>query len=333
MAEQTLVSVIIPLYNAEPYIELCIKSILAQTWPNVELIIIDDGSTDNSFEIAKKFESEKVKLFRQTNQGAAVARNYGLKIARGGYIQFMDADDFLSTNKIEEQVLKLKSNPNHVAVCPTVYFDDGTDPYLSNPVQEWYNETSNNPADFLTKLYGGDLIGPGYGGMIQPNAWLTPAHIITKAGEWNPMRNPDDDGEYFCRVLLASEGIVYASEAINYYRKFLSRTSLSGQNNYEAFKNMLTGTFSKRDNLLAKTNAPEAKLALCLLFWKEAQRCYPMYKDLSRLAENAAREMSPDFKFTPYVTGNKAIVSKLFGWKMVRRLQNINLKLRQYIKG
>ncbi|HEY4195401.1 MAG TPA: glycosyltransferase [Mucilaginibacter sp.] len=332
MPDQPLVSVIIPLYNTGLYIEQCIRSILAQTWPDIEVIIVDDGSTDNSFEIAKKFEGEKVKLLKQPNSGASIARNTGLRIAKGEYIQFMDADDLLSPNKIEEQVKRLKSHPSHVAVCATAYFDNDADPYQAKPVDEWYTEGSNDPADFLIKLYGGTLIGPAYGGMVQPNAWLTPAHIIKKAGDWNEMRNPDDDGEFFCRVLLESEGIVFADKAVNYYRKAVNQQSLSGRNDYVAFKNTLEGTFLKRDHLLAKTNRPEARLAMSLLFWKNAQRCYPIYKDLSARAEKAARELAPDFRFMPYQSSSKAIIAKLFGWKLVRAVQHINIKFRRNFK-
>ena len=68
------------------------------------------------------------------------------------------------------------------------------------------------------KLYTGNDIKPGYGGMIQPNAWLTPRALIDKAGMWNEFRSPDDDGEFFCRVVLASAGIKFSDTGINYYR-------------------------------------------------------------------------------------------------------------------
>ncbi len=94
------VSVIIPIYNSEQFLEETIKTVLHQDYKNIELILVDDGSTDGSLQIAKKYESDKVTVLHQLNQGACVARNLGLEHATGIYIQFMDADDLLSSSKI-----------------------------------------------------------------------------------------------------------------------------------------------------------------------------------------------------------------------------------------
>src|ERR1700744_3507890 len=102
-----LVSIIIPVYNSEKYLSDAIQSAINQTWSDTEIIIIDDGSTDNSLQVAQQFISEKVKIFHQENKGASVARNYGLTKAKGDYIQFLDADDILSNNKIEAQMTVL----------------------------------------------------------------------------------------------------------------------------------------------------------------------------------------------------------------------------------
>jgi glycosyltransferase involved in cell wall biosynthesis len=326
MPEQPLVSVIIPLYNAERYIEQCVNSILAQTWPNIEVIIINDGSTDNSLAIARKFESEKVNVLSQPNCGASVARNHGLKVAKGEYIQFMDADDLLSKNKIEEQVIILEKNKDCIAVCDTVYFPDGTDPYQYSPVTDWYVDGSDNPADFLIKLYGGHFIGKGYGGMVQPNAWLTPRSLIDKAGLWTEMRCPDDDGEFFCRVILSGKGICYVPGALNYYRKFDTQKSLSGQKTYAACKSILKATDLKASHLLSNTNDDRAKLALGRLYWEHAFSFYPQYKDLAKEAETKAKGLAPQSLFRPYNLSLKLFLSKIIGWKAVRYLQFLNQK-------
>ena len=99
-----LVSILIPSYNAEEWIEETIQSALSQTWPRKEIIIVDDGSTDNSLRIAKEYESNSVKVISQENSGAAVARNKALEYAQGDYIQWLDADDLLAPDKIEKQL-------------------------------------------------------------------------------------------------------------------------------------------------------------------------------------------------------------------------------------
>lgn len=93
-----LISVIIPVFNAEKYLDECIKSILNQSEKNIEIIIIDDGSTDNSYKICLKYQKEdkRIKIFRQENKGVSSARNLGIQNSLGKYLYFMDADDVLN---------------------------------------------------------------------------------------------------------------------------------------------------------------------------------------------------------------------------------------------
>ena len=321
-----LVSIIIPVYNAESYVAETIQSALSQTWPNKEIIIIDDGSTDNSLAIINQYQRENVKIFTQQNKGASIARNYGLQEAKGEYIQFLDADDLLSANKITAQMNLLAGYEGYIGLCVTMHFQDGTD-HLSNPADHtWMSEGSNDPVDFLIKLYGGKLIGPEYGSMVQPNAWLTPRYLIDEAGPWNEMRSPDDDGEFFCRVLLVSKGVKYASEGINYYRKFIRADSWSAQKSYEASNNILQSTLLKVNHLTAKTNDPRAKVALTSLLWENAFNLYPHYMDLYEIAANKAKELAPAVKYIPYKHGVNLFLAETFDWRMVKRLQYLKYK-------
>lgn len=95
-----MISVIVPIYNAEKYIKKCIKSVLFQT-VDFELILIDDGSTDGSLEICKSFTDKRIKVISQYNQGQSVARNKGIDMAKGKYIFFLDADDYLHKNSLK----------------------------------------------------------------------------------------------------------------------------------------------------------------------------------------------------------------------------------------
>ena len=92
-----IISVIIPVYNVENYIEKCLNSIVNQTYNNLEIIIIDDGSTDNSIAIAEKIaeNDKRIRIISQVNQGVSSARNLGLDNASGEYILFIDSDDWL----------------------------------------------------------------------------------------------------------------------------------------------------------------------------------------------------------------------------------------------
>lgn len=108
---ENLVSIIMPTYNSEMYIKKSINSVLRQTYKNWELIIVDDCSTDTTKKIIRSINDERIKLFELTkNQGAAVARNTGLKKARGEFIAFLDSDDLWKPEKLTLQVKYMKKN-------------------------------------------------------------------------------------------------------------------------------------------------------------------------------------------------------------------------------
>lgn len=96
-----LISIILPVYNAEKYIERALKSLINQSYKNIEILCVDDGSKDNSYNIIKEFKDERIKLFRQENSGPAKARNVGLSNSKGEYIMFCDADDWYEPNMCE----------------------------------------------------------------------------------------------------------------------------------------------------------------------------------------------------------------------------------------
>ncbi len=103
MEQRELISIIIPVYNTELYLQRCIDSILNQTYANLEVLLIDDGSTDLSLVICKKYEKKdsRVRVFHQSNAGASAARNVGLENAKGEYIMFVDSDDFIGCEMVE----------------------------------------------------------------------------------------------------------------------------------------------------------------------------------------------------------------------------------------
>ncbi len=113
------ISVIIPIYNVENYLNECIHSILNQTYKNIELILVDDGSTDKSFEICQIWskKDKRIKLLHQKNSGASAARNIGLKIASGEYISFIDSDDFINDHMYEKMISRMKETKADICIC------------------------------------------------------------------------------------------------------------------------------------------------------------------------------------------------------------------------
>lgn len=117
-----LVSVIVPVYNAERYIDKCIESIIEQTYKNIEVILIDDGSTDNSKKNIEKYmiEDERLKYFYQDNSGPSVARNRGISEANGKFIIFIDSDDWIDPNMFKEMLDEMNNKKCDLVLCDFV---------------------------------------------------------------------------------------------------------------------------------------------------------------------------------------------------------------------
>ncbi|NJL79246.1 MAG: glycosyltransferase family 2 protein [Richelia sp. RM2_1_2] len=121
------VSVIIPLYNAEKYIARTLQSILNQTYQNIEIIIVDDESPDNSVKICQQFNDSQIKIIHQKNRGLPGARNTGIRHATGEYIAFMDADDIWLPEKLNNHIIHLENNPDVGVSFSRSAFIDETD--------------------------------------------------------------------------------------------------------------------------------------------------------------------------------------------------------------
>ena len=121
-----LVSVVMPVYNVEAYIEQAVWSVIDQTYSNFELIIVDDQSPDNSIElIGQKFYDVRIKIVQQKNRGLAGARNTGIRNAQGDYIALLDSDDFWQADKLEKQVRLMQANPHcGVSFSASLFVDE-----------------------------------------------------------------------------------------------------------------------------------------------------------------------------------------------------------------
>jgi glycosyltransferase involved in cell wall biosynthesis len=120
-----IVTVVIPMFNVEKYIERCIISVLEQTFKNFEVICVDDGCSDNTLNILKQFTDPRLRLIKQQNRGLAGARNTGIQAAKGIYIALLDSDDCWASQKLIEHVAHLNNNPQvGVSYCPSLFIDE-----------------------------------------------------------------------------------------------------------------------------------------------------------------------------------------------------------------
>lgn len=120
------ISIIIPVYNVEKYLKTCLDSVINQTYQNLEIILVDDGSTDNSGKICEEYKraDSRIIVIHKKNEGLSMARNNGLDIASGEYISFIDSDDYISKNMMETLYNRLLKTQSDMAVCSIQYVDD-----------------------------------------------------------------------------------------------------------------------------------------------------------------------------------------------------------------
>ncbi len=145
-------SIIVPVYNVEHYLSLCLDSILNQLYRNIEILLINDGSTDNSWNICKKYQEKdsRIKCFIKENGGASSARNYGLKKATGDYITFVDSDDTVSEDIYSSNMRILKNNTDiDFLIFPSIFWYKSPQQYLRTHEPFLYK----NKEKFLKELY------------------------------------------------------------------------------------------------------------------------------------------------------------------------------------
>lgn len=151
-----LISVIIPIYNTENYFKRCIESIINQTYTNLEIILINDGSTDNSIQICREYEKKdkRIILIDKKNTGVSDSRNYGLNIATGKYISFIDSDDFLELNMYEQLIESIENNKAELAICKYNYYSKGN----KTPYSKSYPNIIDKDIFFKDTIMSGENI-------------------------------------------------------------------------------------------------------------------------------------------------------------------------------
>jgi glycosyltransferase involved in cell wall biosynthesis len=316
-----LVSVIIPFFNCGSSLTRTIKSVMAQSYSPIEVIMIDDGSTDDSYSIAKNFECTNIKVFRQINLGASVARNLGIANASGTYFQFLDAGDVLSDNKIEIQVNALSRYKRKLAVCDYAQFTNDAELKMDVILdQSDFIYSTENPIDFLISLWG------GYGNLnfIPTNCWLVPRELIEMVGGWRNYRCPDDDGEFFARIILASNGIIHTENARNYYHiAFRGENQLSQNKNVKLLKNLILTIDLKHKYLEQKGGHKFLPIAIGSQYLRFAVFNYPQQIVLSKIAFRRYKKLNVKLK-SPVLGGIFLECTKyLFGWRVARWLRFI----------
>ena len=307
-----LVSILTPAYNAERWIASTIQSAIGQTWTRKEIIIVDDGSTDRTAELARQFASKEVKVVSTPNQGAAAARNHALQLSQGDFVQWLDADDLVSPDKIERQLGALGEL-------------DGKRTLLSSPWASFFYRTHRarfirtplcedlSPVEWLLRKLSQNL-------HMQTATWLTSRELVDAAGPWDQRLLSDDDGEYFCRVLLASEGTRFVPGTGVFYRD-VGANRLSGIGSSDRKKDALLLSMKLHIQYLRSLEDSERVRKSCLTYmqnWYSA--FYPERPDLMVALHNMAAELQGNLE-PPRLGWKYAWIRPVFGWKVAKLAQ------------
>ena len=309
----SLVSICIPCHNAASYVGVALDSALAQTWPEIEIIVVDDASTDGSSEVLQEYAGRGVRVIAEKCGSASKARNRAFKEAKGDYIKFFDADDLLSPDHVRLQMERLKGRKDAIASSEWGRFrhDDLSD-FTSNPQSVWKDMEGT---DWLVEAWHDAQ------SMTQPGMFLIPRAILERAGAWDEELSLIDDFEFFGRMFCHASEVLFTPGAVMHYRSGLA-TSLSGQTSRKAVESALKALERGTSHLLARRQDESAKRSCANLFQDFIHIYYPNHKDLCRAAKLKVRELGGS-KLPPNGPPRFHMLRKWIGWKAARRVQNL----------
>ena len=316
-----LVSILIPAFNAQQWIADTIRSAMAQTWESKEIVVVDDGSTDQTLRIARQFESDQVRVVTQRQQGAAAARNKALSLSHGDYIQWLDADDLLAPDKVALQMaaaLQCESK--------RVLFSSAWGKFIYRHQRAEFIPTALwcdlSPLQWLLCKMADNVY-------MQTASWLVSRELTEAAGPWDTRLLGDDDGEYFCRVLLSSKDVRFVPDAKVYYRgPGLAFRSLSyiGDSARKLEAHWLS--MQAHIGYLRSLEESERVRAACLSYLRTSLiHFYPERLDIVRQAEEMARQLGGQLG-TPGLSWKYSWIKTIFGWRTAKSGQQLLLKSR-----
>ncbi len=291
--EKEKISIIVPIYNVENYLSRCLESIINQTYKNLEIILINDGSTDSSSEICNKYSiiDSRIKVIHKKNAGASVARNLGIKIATGDYIAFIDSDDYVELNMYETLYNNLINVDADVSVCGRCvdYFMD-----------------DNNSLSIKSNNRSKKIIMSNIDSLIAMNSLkmfdMSVCDKLYKTSLFNNIRFPNvgkcEDFYVMYQLLYKSLKVIYDSKKLYHYCKRLgSRSNSIVDDSYIIA--------SKAQILFFENNCPEI-IYIARCYYAYANTIYFNSCILSGLSDDKLAERRQDVKQNiKYVLKNK----------------------------
>lgn len=302
------ISVLIPCYNAAPYVGAALDSVLAQDLPDVEVIVVDDGSTDRSGEVLRRYEPRGVKVITQENRGAAAARNSAFAASTGTHVLFLDGDDIIAPTHLS--ALAARQEGFSVAMGSWDRFRI-TPEEATFPHRPGYRDASG--PDWLTAEWMDALP------MMQSGMFLVPRALVEAHGGWDERLSLTDDFEFFARILSRCDRVRYAPGAQLYYRSGIAG-SLSGQKSRKAVESQFLSIMLGTAHLLAAENTPRTRRACANILQSFDYEHFPAHPDLRSAARARARELG-GADIEPNGPPRFHALRRVLGWRLARRIQ------------
>lgn len=310
----SLVSILIPAFNSQEWIADTLRSALAQTWKRKEIIVVDDGSSDQTLAVAKTFASKDVLVVTQENQGAATARNKALSLCQGDYIQWLDADDVLGAEKIARQleVAQRADDPLKILSAEWGLFMYRLSRAKFVPTRLWNDQM---PVEWLLHKLQYNL-------HMQTATWLVSRALTDAAGPWDTRLSFDDDGEYFCRVLLQSTGVLFVQGAQVFYRlPSVGNVSYIGQSDSKVASLLLSMRLHMQ-YLRSLEESDRVRYACVRYMQTWLPNFYPERPDIVKELEGTALSLGGQLS-PPPLTWKYDWIRALFGWKWAKQAQRV----------
>jgi len=307
------VSICIPCFNAASYVANTLECLLEQTWSSLEIVVVDDGSSDGSAEVLNPFKRRGVRLEEQPNSGACAARNRALALSSGDYVKFLDADDLLDSQHVESQVQRLQGLNQTLASAEWGrFYNDNPATFRLNPQSVWRDIPG---LDWLVEAFRDAQP------MMNPGLWLIPRALLDCSDGWDESLSLIDDFEFFARLLCHAEEVCFTPGARLYYRSGIPG-SLSSRKSRTAAESAFHSILKGTGHLLARRSDAEAKLSCANVMQNFLYTFYPDHPDLrtamaQRIAELGGSDLPPPGG--PWFQR----ASRLVGWKSARRLQRL----------
>ncbi|MBD1363968.1 glycosyltransferase family 2 protein [Mucilaginibacter sp. ZT4R22] len=306
-----LVSVCMPAYNAAHYIEEALASLFRQSYKNIEVIVVNDGSTDGTGEILSNIDHPAVKVFHTANNGQCAAANVAYSHSTGRLIKFMDADDLISDQFIEEQVKRIGGREDVIASAGWGRFynnDPATFTLYTDSVKG-----DTKPIDWLvTSLQTNSA-------MMQCARWLIPRAILERSGVWDERLSLINDLEFFIRVMLHASEIRFTHNAVLYYRSGLP-SSLSSLKSRKGAESAFHSIDDGMAYILQHENSARTRLVAANCYQNYIFTFYPYHSDLLATSQQKIKELGGS-TLKLHAGGLTLFFQKLIGWKLTKLIK------------